>query len=62
MSQAVGRCEKCEEENPYTALQCHLCGARLPWADAVAAGRGASKYFTAARPARARCKYFHSAR
>lgn len=28
----TGRCEKCGADNPLTAVICHLCHSRLPWA------------------------------
>lgn len=33
----LGQCEECGEPNPYTALICAYCQARLPWADAIEA-------------------------
>ncbi len=32
---ALGSCPSCQSGNPYTNIVCNVCGARLPWADAV---------------------------
>jgi hypothetical protein len=31
----MGQCALCEAPNPYTNINCHGCGSRLPWAEAV---------------------------
>lgn len=35
----LGICPSCQSGNAYTNLVCDECGARLPWADAVASAR-----------------------
>ena len=34
----TGTCPRCGEHNLYTNLACTVCGARLPWADAITHG------------------------
>jgi hypothetical protein len=42
MSAPQGECPSCKTANAYTSVICNLCGARLPWADAVTAKAAAS--------------------
>jgi len=37
MATNLGQCDKCRAANSYKAINCIECGARLPWADAIAA-------------------------
>ena len=39
---STGHCPRCGDANPYTAMVCTGCGSRLPWADAIHAGRQSS--------------------
>jgi hypothetical protein len=34
-TQGLGQCPKCGELNTYSTTVCVMCGARLPWADAL---------------------------
>jgi hypothetical protein len=36
MSTPKGQCPQCKNENEYSKVVCDFCGARLPWAHAVA--------------------------
>lgn len=33
MSQGIGQCSQCGQNNSFVATACWACGARLPWAD-----------------------------
>lgn len=46
----LGQCPHCNEPNPYSQLNCQMCGALLPWATAVKAARSVTPSPSAAPP------------
>lgn len=59
-TQARGECPGCKTPNTYTSVICTMCGARLPWADAVAPKPSATQTATPApaSPAPAKRSFF----
>lgn len=43
MTSGVGQCPQCLATNAYSRTECHVCRARLPWADAISGAGNASR-------------------
>ena len=39
----IGKCAACQADNAYSRIECHVCGARLPWADAISGAGNTSR-------------------